>query len=73
MTAATPASPAAATTPRFEPALMRRKLTGTIFYGACLAAIGILLLALMALLVDVLIKGLPWLDADFLTRPPSSR
>jgi phosphate transport system permease protein len=73
MTAATPASPGAATTPRFEPALMRRKLTGTIFYGACLAAIGILLLALMALLVDVLLKGLPWLDADFLTRPPSSR
>ena len=23
--------------PRFEPALMRRKLTGTLFYGACLA------------------------------------
>ena len=22
--------------PRFEPALMRRKLTGTLFYGACL-------------------------------------
>jgi phosphate transport system permease protein len=73
MTAATPASSIAATTPRFEPALMRRKLTGTIFYGACLAAIGVLLLALMALLVDVLTKGLPWLDADFLTRPPSSR
>ena len=30
----------------FEPALMRRKLTGTLFYGACIAAIGILLLAL---------------------------
>ena len=73
MTAATPASPIAVTPPRFEPALMRRKLTGTIFYGACLAVIGILLLALMALLVDVLSKGLPWLDADFLTRPPSSR
>jgi phosphate transport system permease protein len=73
MSAATPASPVAAPAPRFEPALMRRKLTGTIFYGACLAAIGILLLALMALLVDVLVKGLPWLDADFLSRPPSSR
>ena len=72
MTAASPIAPAAAA-PRFEPALMRRKLTGTIFYGACLAAILILLLALVALLVDVLTKGLPWLDADFLTRPPSSR
>ena len=46
-------APAARPAPRFEPALMRRKLTGTIFYGACLAAIGILLLALIALLLDV--------------------
>ena len=58
---------------RFEPALMRRKLNGTIFYGACLAAIGVLLLALVVLLVDILVRGLPWLDADFLTSPPSSR
>ena len=36
---------------------MRRKLTGTLFYGACLAAIGILLLALIALLLDVLVVG----------------
>ena len=34
--------------PRFEPALMRRKLTGTLFYGACLLAIAILILALIA-------------------------
>lgn len=70
MAAATPATTAQ---PRFEPALMRRKLTGTIFYGVCMATIGILLLALLALLVDVLIKGLPWLDVDFITSPPSSR
>jgi phosphate transport system permease protein len=56
---------------RFEPALMRRKLTGTIFYGACLAAIGILLLALILLLAQVLGRGLPWLDVDFLTGAPS--
>ncbi len=41
---------------------MRRKLTGTLFYGACLVAIGILLLALVVLLLDVLARGLPWLD-----------
>ena len=38
---------------------MRRKLTGTIFYGACLLAITILILALIALLLDVLVVGAP--------------
>jgi len=67
------AAPAAGAQSRFEPALMRRKLTGTIFYGACVASIGLLLLALMALLADVLVRGLPWLDIDFLTSMPSAR
>ena len=58
---------------RFEPALMRRKLTGTIFYGACMLAIGIVLLALFLLLFDVLTRGLPWLDAQFVTGVPSRR
>ena len=57
----------------FEPAIARRKLTGTIFYGACLAAIGILLLALLILLFDILSRGLPWLDLQFLTGVPSRR
>jgi phosphate transport system permease protein len=52
---------------------MRRKLSGTVFYGACLAAIGLLLLALVALLVDVFVRAAPWLDVDFLTGVPSSR
>jgi phosphate transport system permease protein len=69
MTAAAPTR----TAPRFEPALMRRKLTGTIFYGACVAAVGILLLTLVALLVDVVVRAAPWLDVDFLTGVPSSR
>jgi hypothetical protein len=51
MTAAT--TPAAGARPRFDPQIARRKLTGTIFLGACVAAIGILLIALIALLVDV--------------------
>ena len=36
---------------------MRRKLTGTLFYGACLLAIAILILALIALLLNVLVVG----------------
>ena len=72
---ATTASPSAAPVPaiRFEPALMRRKLTGTLFYGACLAAIAILLIALVMLLFDVLVRGLPWLDPQFVTGVPSRR
>ena len=66
-------SPTAKPAPLFEPALMRRKLTGTVFYGACLAAIGLLLVTLLALLVDVFVRAAPWLDAQFLTGVPSSR
>jgi phosphate transport system permease protein len=69
MTASATASPAT----RFEPALMRRKLTGTVFYGACVAAVGLLLLVLLTLLTDVYLRAAPWLDLDFLTSPPSSR
>jgi phosphate transport system permease protein len=57
----------------FEPALARRRLSGTLFYGACLAAIGILLLALFFLLFDMLASGLKWLDLDFITGVPSRR
>jgi len=66
-------APVASPVSRFEPAVMRRKLSGTVFYGACLAAIGLLLLALVALLVDVFVRAAPWLDVDFLTGVPSSR
>jgi phosphate transport system permease protein len=71
---ATPStSPATGPVGKFEPALMRRKLSGTIFYGACLAAIGFLMLALLFLLIDVLSRGLPWIDAQFLTGVASRR
>ena len=65
--------PAAPELARFEPALMRRKLTGTLFYGACLAAIGVILLALALLLIEIFSRGLPWLDLEFLTGVPSRR
>jgi phosphate transport system permease protein len=71
-TPATPATPAKSK-PQFDPALARRKLTGTLFYGACVAAIAVLMVALVMLLFDVLSRGLPWLDADFLTGVPSRR
>ncbi|HSK51900.1 MAG TPA: phosphate ABC transporter permease PstA [Clostridia bacterium] len=64
---------AASAVASFEPAIARRKLNGTLFYGACLAAVGILLLALLILLVDILSRGLPWLDLEFLTGTPSRR
>ena len=63
----------AAQTGRWEPALMRRRLSGTLFYGACLAAIGLLVLTLALLLWDVLSQGLPWLDTGFLTGGPSRK
>lgn len=70
----TPAAPPAiAPQGVWDPAIARRKLTGTLFYGACLAAIGILLLALIILLIDILTRGLPWLDLDFITGVPSRR
>jgi phosphate transport system permease protein len=69
----TASAPAARTAPRFEPALVRRRLSGTVFYGAALLAIGLLLVALVALLVDVFVRAAPWLDVDFLTGVPSSR
>jgi phosphate transport system permease protein len=66
-------SPAADAASRFDPQIARRKLRGTIFLGACMAAIAILLIALVALLVDVFTKGVPWLDVGFLTGVPSRR
>ena len=57
----------------FDPRLARRHLAATVFLGACLAAIAILLLSLVLLLLDVFGRGLPWLDIDFLTGVPSRR
>jgi phosphate transport system permease protein len=73
MTAASAPVPANGTAGHFEPALGRRRLFGTIFYGACLASIFILLLSLFLILWDVLSQGVPWLDAQFLTGVPSRK
>ncbi len=59
--------------PRFHPDLARRRLKGTIFYGACVAAIAVTLLALLLLLLDILGRGLPGLSLEFLQNPPSRK
>lgn len=69
----TASPPAVGARPRFEPQIARRKLAGTSFLGACMAAIGLLLLALVLLLYDVITKGLPYIDLDFITGTPSRR
>jgi phosphate transport system permease protein len=66
-------TPVVAAVPQFDPRLARRRMAGTIFIGVCIAAIGILLVALIVLLVDVVTKGVPWLDLQFLTGVPSRR
>ena len=58
---------------RFDPRLSRRHMVGMLFLGACLLSIAILLLALVLLLYDVLTRGLPYLDWDFITGVPSRR
>lgn len=58
---------------RFEPRLGRRRIYGAILLGACVASLAILMLALVLLLVDVLGKGLPWLDLQFLSGVPSRK
>jgi phosphate transport system permease protein len=58
---------------RFEPALGRRKASGLLFLGTCMAAILVLMLALFLVLYDVLVQGLPWLDAQFITGVPSRK
>ncbi len=57
----------------WDPHLTRRHLYGTVFYGACLLAIAILLMTLLLLLYDVLSQGLPWLSPQFMTGVPSRR
>ena len=59
--------------PRFEPRLMQRRLRGTIFYGLAILAVTVLILAILILVVDVFLRGLPWLDLGFLTGVPSRR
>jgi phosphate transport system permease protein len=57
----------------FRPRLGRRRTTGVIFQVLCLASISIAMVALTALLINVLIQGLGGLDWQFLTSYPSRK
>ena len=56
---------------RFDSRLARRRRTGKIFQGVCLASIAFSLVMLVTLLADIVIDGAAWLSADFLTSFPS--
>ena len=51
---------------------MRRSLKGGLFKLALLLSLGVGFVMLGALLVDVLVDGLPYLDKTLLTNPPST-
>jgi phosphate transport system permease protein len=56
-----------------EAELARRHLKGTIYQWVCFSAAALGVVALAALLVDVLLDGLPRLTPDFLSSYPSRR
>ena len=56
---------------RWRPALERRRRSGRAFLFLCYAATALGILALLVLLIDTLITGVPDLSWDFLTRYPS--
>ena len=61
------------TAEQFRKSLSGRRLRGNIAVGIFLASTLIGILTLTALIADVLIDGLPWIDWDFLTTYPSRR
>ena len=61
------------TAEQFRKSLNGRRLRGNIAVGIFLASTLIGILTLTALIADVLIDGLPWIDWDFLTTYPSRR
>ena len=60
-------SPAAPSFGRFFSQTGRRRLRGQIFVGLGIAVIVLSLGVLAALVIDILLRGLPWMDWQFLT------
>lgn len=56
----------------FEPRIEERRRRGAILAGMLFVATLVGIVVLMILLVDVLVKGLPWLSAEFLSGTPVS-
>ncbi|WP_440764347.1 phosphate ABC transporter permease PstA [Natronorubrum sp. DTA7] len=50
----------------------RKRLYGKVFLGACIAATMVGVVALIALLADVIMEAWGWLTLEFLTYPPSN-
>lgn len=56
----------------FEPRIEQRRRRGAILAGLLFVSTLIGIVVLMILLVDVVVKGLPWLSAEFLSGTPVS-
>ena len=56
----------------FEPRIEKRRRGGVILSGVLFVSTLIGIVVLMILLVDVTVKGLPWLSMEFLTGTPVS-
>ncbi|SDQ58724.1 phosphate ABC transporter permease PstA [Natronobacterium texcoconense] len=54
-----------------ESAVKRKRQLGRVFLGLCFAATMVGIVALVALLVDVIVEAWGWLTWEFLTYPPS--
>ena len=56
---------------RFNPRLQRRHRIGSVFYGLFILSIALGIVGLVVLILQVLIRGLPWLTWGFITSYPA--
>ena len=56
---------------RFNPRLQQRHRIGSLFYGLFVISIGIGIIGLLVLIVQVLVRGLPWLSWGFISSYPA--
>ena len=56
---------------RFNPRLQRRHRIGSLFYGLFILSIALGIVGLVVLILQVLIRGLPWLTWGFITSSPA--
>ena len=60
-----------APTLRFNPKLQQRHRLGSVFYGLFIVSIGIGIVGLVVLILQVLVRGLPWLTWGFISGYPA--
>ncbi len=56
---------------RFNPRLEQRHRIGSLFYGLFVISIGVGIVGLVVLILQVLVRGLPWLSWSFITSYPA--